>query len=251
MVRLGADGMVAIVVAIIAVLAAPVVAPLRAQSVWEEARVFVSVGADRRATVRERYKVPDRVDGQFEFRLLHRQCATPGAVLLNNYATEVQLESNRRGPWTNYVTPGPDRSAYNLDSTGFEVRYDVQLTGGSVDIPVAHITQPISRSNGERAISVTVDLSAVPGARVTFPLFEQHSNNSWRAHFVAIPSFVHVDLPANGTEPSATTGEACREVNVELLDDGGLTWRFWLFVGIMAAWVPIYLTWARRSGEPG
>ena len=32
-------------------------------------------------------------------------------------------------------------------------------------------------------------------------------------------------------------------------DDGGLVWRFCVLVGIMIVWVPLYLAWARRSGE--
>jgi len=32
-------------------------------------------------------------------------------------------------------------------------------------------------------------------------------------------------------------------------DNGGLVWRFFLLVGIMITWVPLYLAWARRSTE--
>jgi len=45
------------------------------------------------------------------------------------------------------------------------------------------------------------------------------------------------------------TASDCLEPTVEDGDDGGLVWRFFLLVGIMVAWVPVYLAWARRSGE--
>jgi hypothetical protein len=69
----------------------------------------------------------------------------------------------------------------------------------------------------------------------------------WDARYVAIPSFVQVSL--TGVEGARTTG--CAATGAPVGSDGGLVWRFLLLVGIMGAWVPLYLAWARRSGDGG
>jgi hypothetical protein len=67
--------------------------------------------------------------------------------------------------------------------------------------------------------------------------------NEWSARFVAVPSFVEVA----GIHAARAT--PCGEGAGERGDNGGLVWRFVVLAGIMAAWVPLYLTWARRSDQ--
>ena len=220
-----------------------IAAPVRAQSNWEEARVTVTLGPNGTARVLQRYRVPATA-GRRTFRLLTRPCVVPRDIRLNSYAAEFALEPAEQGPWLMFSVPAT--AAYNHDSAGFDVSYALGLSGGAVDIPLVHLTQPIARINGDCAIALEVDLRAVPGAAVTFPNVERHGSEIWRATLVAIPSFVRVALPRGARYP----GSACAEAR-QPRDDGGLTWRFWLFVGIMAAWVPLYLAWAHRSGEPG
>ena len=221
-------------------------APVRAQAAASEVRITVTVSADGAASVLEGYQLhPDST--RRVFRMLTRPCALPGDIHLKANGTDgagVVLDRTERGPW---ITLQRADSMEHRDSPGFEVRYGVSLASASVDIPLVHPTSPVARTAGDRAgaVSVAVDLRAVPGASVTFPVFERHGSGVWRARFVAIPSFVHVELP--GGRASA----ACDDIRAASRDDGGLTWRFWLFAGIMALWVPLYLTWARRSGEPG
>jgi hypothetical protein len=74
--------------------------------------------------------------------------------------------------------------------------------------------------------------------QVSFPHMTRRAPNEWSARFVAVPSFVEINGPR--TTP-------CDERAGERGDDGGLVWRFALLVGIMIAWVPLYLAWARRS----
>jgi hypothetical protein len=64
--------------------------------------------------------------------------------------------------------------------------------------------------------------------------------NEWSAHFVAVPSFVEV---------AGLRATPCDEGVGERGDNGGLVWRFVVLAGIMVAWVPLYLAWARRSQE--
>ena len=221
-------------------------APVRAQATDSAVRITVTVGADASARVLENYRIPPDTARRV-FRMLTRPCAVPGDIRLGTSGGSdagVALERREQGPWVELLHVD---SADNRDSPGFEVRYGMRLSGASVDIPLVHLARPIPRAAGDRAgsVSVAVDLSATPGASVTFPVFERHGSGVWRARFVAIPSFVHVELPGAAAFAPCDTDRAAPR------DDGGLTWRFWLFAGIMAAWVPLYLAWARRSGEPG
>ena len=235
-----------------------------AQAVASDVRITVTIGADRTADVLESYRVPQDTASRV-FRLLTRPCAVPGDIrffaragsatsatgaagatvgVVGSADAGVVLARRMQGPWLELASA---RSPDQGDSPDFSVRYRVSLARTSVDIPLVHLAKPIARTSGDRAgsVSVAVDLSAVPAAAVTFPLFERHGSGVWRARFVAIPSFVHVELPGTGTNAP------CIDTQAASHDDGGLTWRFWLFAGIMAAWVPLYLAWARRSGESG
>ena len=77
-------------------------------------------------------------------------------------------------------------------------------------------------------------------ARVSFPHMTRQAPNEWSARFVAVPSFIEI---------AGLRAAPCDEGVGEGGDNGGLVWRFFLLVGIMITWVPLYLAWARRSAE--
>jgi len=154
-----------------------------------------------------------------------------GSVLL--------VTESRAGPWITFhgTIAAPD------DSLRLFVRYDVRPAGTGV-IPLVHLATAVTGGdNGStRTGPVKVDVRVSDaGARVVFPHMTRQAPNEWSARFVAVPSFVEI---------AGLRGAPCAEGVGEGGDDGGLVWRFFLLVGIMITWVPLYLAWARRSKEP-
>ena len=106
------------------------------------------------------------------------------------------------------------------------------------------LVRPVAKAaSGAKPVTVIVNTLSVPDARVTFPSFRQQGKTAWTGEFVGVPSFVHVAMPDSRVVRCGRP--------LEPNDDGGLTWRFALFVGIMVAWVPLYLMWARRPDVDG
>jgi hypothetical protein len=143
---------------------------------------------------------------------------------------------SRDGPWVTFR----DTPAAQNDSLRLDVRYDVRLAGAGV-IPLVHLSSAVTGAGSARTGPVKV-LVRVPDARsrVSFPHMARQAPNEWSAHFVAVPSFVEV---------AGLSATPCDEGVGERGDNGGLVWRFVVLTGIMVAWVPLYLAWARRSGE--
>ena len=224
------------------VLAAGQAGHLCAQTSPNRVEIVVTVGPGGRAHVSERYELPPRAT-PLEFRLLARPFAQVGAVRVDRADVGLVVTEERDGPWTVLRNGQLFSEADPLDLT---VGYDVRLTGPGTDIPLAHLTSPIPQLDGEREgnVHVTVRFTGDPG-RVDFPQMEQESGAEWRARYAAIPSFVGVSL----SEADRAAAGDCPGGGEAPGDDGGLVWRFLLLVGIMVAWVPIYLAWARRSGE--
>jgi hypothetical protein len=73
---------------------------------------------------------------------------------------------------------------------------------------------------------------------VEFPHMTRQAPNEWSGRYIATPAFVKIGGFAFACDRKPPAG-----------DDGGLVWRYWLLLGIMVTWVPIYLMWARRTGE--
>lgn len=214
----------------------------RAQEVRAGMRVNIVVDAAGEARVYERYRLPDDTSG-IQLQLLDRPCATVRDVAVWNYRDTVTLRSARNGPWQ--ILRDSSGRASNADSSGFDVSYRVSLNATSVDIPVLHLTRPIPHRESERegAVMVSVTLDGGPARVVEFPTLTRGSGDSWSGSFVAAPSFVHIAPP----NQNGSGDPACQ--NAGNFGDGGLSWRFWTLVLIMAAWVPIYLAWARRTRE--
>lgn len=207
-------------------------------------QVTVVVDSAGRARVVERYRVP-RDTGALQLQLLERACASVGVVTLSNYVDTRILASTNGGPWTTLRDTTAGRSAYNADSSGFDISYTVSLDSPSADIPLVQLTRPVPRVE-ERLGSVS--LSVATDGEVRFPrLTRAAPGQLWVGRFVAIPSFAHVERPKGTSTSSSSTN--CAAVVARPSSDGGLSWRIWTLVVIMVAWVPVYLAWARRAQE--
>jgi hypothetical protein len=139
----------------------------------------------------------------------------------------------RHGPWIVWR----DTTAPRSNSGQLSVRYDVWL-GGSRTIPLAHLAAPPagdSSRNGAAAVAIRFARGV---GEVEFPFMTRQAPDEWSGRYVALPSFVKVGGFALACDRPPPAG-----------DNGGLVWRFSLLVGIMVAWVPLYLAWARRTGE--
>jgi hypothetical protein len=136
----------------------------------------------------------------------------------------------RHGPWITWR----DTAGRVGDSVRLAVSYDVWL-GGSRTIPLVHLTEPLARNGSPVTIAMRF---AYDTGDVEFPHMTRQAPNQWSGRYVATPSYVKVGGFAFACDRNPPPG-----------DDGGLVWRYWLLLGIMVAWVPISLVWARRTGE--
>ncbi len=209
----------------------------------EGVQVSIVVDSVGRAHVRERYRIP-RDTGMLTLQLLRRACASVSAVTLSNYERAFVLAATVNEPWLSLRDTTTAGRAFNLDSSGFDISYTVTLVASSGDIPLVQLTRPIPRLEEEREGGVS--LSVEGKADVIFPrLARAAPGQPWVGRFVAIPSFVRVERIAG----ASTLPADCAANGPDDTSDGGLAWRFWTLVGIMVAWVPIYLAWARRAQD--
>jgi hypothetical protein len=194
--------------------------------------ISITVSSADLAHVEERYDLIS--SAPLELRLLTRPCANIETISVERAGLAMTMVESRDGPWLTLrdSTPG--------DSLPFTVRYDVRLAGTGT-IPLVHLAAPSARNNAARLGAVSVDVTFTDQAgQIEFPHMTRQAQGQWTARYVGVPSFVEV------------SGDAVRECDEEIGgngDNGGLVWRFFLLVGIMIAWVPLYLAWARRSGE--
>ncbi len=191
--------------------------------------ITVSAGS---AHVEERYEL--RSSAPVELRFLTRPCATIENVIVERAGVALNVTQSRDGPWVTL------RDTTTGDSIPIIVRYDVRLTGTGI-IPLIHLAAPLARNNAARLGAVTVAVTLPDElSRVAFPHMTRQAQNQWSARYVGVPSFVEI---------AGNAVKECAEQTAERGDNGGLVWRFFLLLGIMVAWVPLYLAWARRSGE--
>lgn len=203
---------------------------LAAQTGHGTIEVSISVRSVNLAHVEERYVM---TSSPSELRVLTRPCAAIENVRMERGGVVLNVVESRDGPWITL------RDTTLSDSLPLFVRYDVRLTGTG-SIPLLHLAAPLARTNATPLGAVSVEVTLADGAsRVAFPHMTRQAQNRWAARYVAVPSFVEI---------SGAAVTACGEP-VETGDNGGLVWRFFLLLGIMVAWVPLYLAWARRSGE--
>ena len=203
----------------------------RAQARAGSIDISITMLAADSAHVEEKYVL---TSSPSDLRLLTRPCATIANMRIERAGTVLTFAPSRDGPWVTFrdTTPG--------DLLPLVVRYDVHLTGTGV-IPLVHLASPLARNSAAPLGAVSVEVNVANGAgRVVFPHMTRQAATRWSGRYVGVPSFVAIEGAVDGT---------CSEQTGAGGDNGGLVWRFFLLVGIMVAWVPIYLAWARRSGE--
>jgi len=196
--------------------------------------ITVDVKSDL-AHVEERYLLAPSAS-PIALRVLTRPCATIENLHFEQAGSVLSVTESRAGPWITFhgTIAGQD------DSLRLFVRYDVRRAGTGV-IPLVHLATAVTGNGSTRTGPVTVDVRVSDAmARVSFPHMTRHSPNDWSARFVAVPSFVEI---------AGLRAPPCDDGVGERGDNGGLVWRFFLLVGIMITWVPLYLAWARRSKE--
>lgn len=210
-----------------------------------DAAVVVTITADTssRWVVTERFRMGAADDPATvgRFQVLARPCATIGSVVITNGRDTAPLLVGSTGPWRT-ITDTSAVSRSTASRAGVYVRYVVTRDAGALDVPLIVPTRPIPMAGESRMGSVAV-VVRLPDARggVAFPRLSRTDDlRDWRGAFVAVPSFVRVRLT-----PDA---RAC-ELRMSTGDDGGLSWRFWLLVAILAIWVPTYQWWARRQPD--
>ena len=218
----------------LAALAIGVAGDALAQSQQGTVGITVEVMSDA-AHVEERYLLAPS-SSPIALRVLTRPCATIENLALEQAGSVMSVTESRAGPWITFH----GTIAAQDDSLRLFVRYDVRPAGTGI-IPLVHMATAVTGTGSTRTGPVTVDVRVSDAvARVAFPYMTRQAPNEWSARFVAVPSFVEIaGLRAAPCDQGAGKGG----------DDGGLVWRFFVLVGIMITWVPLYLAWARRSTE--
>ena len=225
----------------LAALAGALAGRAGAQERAGSADLLVTV-APGEARVEARFTVAP-VPAPVELRLLARPCLDLEGFHLERDGAATPVVSQREDPWLVLR----DTSAAAGDTLRLFVQYRVRWRGARAAIPLAHLASPIPQRDGEREGAVRVVARFTDGAgRVRFPHMSAGADATWSARYVAVPSFVEVEAGDDaGQAPDGCEAQAGAGA------DGGLRWRFLTLVGIMVAWVPLYLAWARRSGEGG
>lgn len=219
---------------LLAAVAAAHVMPCQSSQAQEaaSAEVMITVDADRRARVEARFTRTGRPTN--ELWVLNRPCVSIENLVVERSGVVVAPLQVTQGPWL--ILRDTTRGT---DSASWRVSYDVALAGAA-DIPLLHPAASLPREADGGGTALVRLRFAGDAGRVTFPHLTRDANGDWSATLVAVPSFVSVRSPA-------VAAAACDDPAASSSGDGGLSWRFWLLVGIMIAWVPIYQAWARRS----
>ena len=218
----------------LAALAIGVAGDALAQSQQGTVGITVEVMSDA-AHVEERYVLASSTS-PIALRVLTRPCATIENLVLEQAGAVLAVKESRDGPWITFH----GTIAAQDDSLRLFVRYDVRPAERGV-IPLVHPTTAVTGNGSTRAGPVRVDVRVSDAmARVSFPHMARQAPNEWSARYVAVPSFVEI---------AGLRAAPCDQGGGKGGDDGGLVWRFFVLVGIMITWVPLYLAWARRSTE--
>ena len=194
--------------------------------------ITITVRTPNAVQVEERYVLAS--SQPLEWRALTRPCVLVEHLQVEREGSVVRPTGSRSGRWITWR----DSTGSSEDSIRLVVRYDAWL-GGSGAVPLVHLAAPLARTNSRQG-AVTVAVRFLHGGgSVDFPRLTRQAPNEWSGRFVATPSFVKVRKPNPG----------CDALSRAPGDNGGLVWRFSLLLVIMVVWVPVYLSWARRTGD--
>jgi hypothetical protein len=207
------------------------------------ARIAIDVDGSGRARVVERFIIsPDTAAAVL--RMLERPCARAGAASITTGGAAVAYMTSRNGPWQELSLTSHPSEPVVLD-----VEYTVALAGEGGDIPILQPTRAVGASAGKEAPAVSITVSFPhDGPTVRFPRLERDARAvnqrpaTWSGEFIAVPSFVSIRVPGSAARSACVDRSGTHS-------DGGLTWRFWVLIGVMLIWVPLYLMWASRTGS--
>jgi hypothetical protein len=204
-----------------------------------EVTVQIVLSSAGQASITEEYRLIAALTGT-AFEFLNDSCASVGpmSASVNDQAIQIR-PSEVRGPWT-FLRLDPTARAAAGDV--FRLRYTVSAHGGEAQVPIVMPAATLEAVPGRRGahVEVVVQWTGAPGAmRVAMPrLGPAESPSTWRGTLLAMPSSVRIDVA-----PPAITSRCDRDLAGST---GGLEWRFAIFVGAMAIWVPAYLWWFGR-----
>lgn len=175
------------------------------------------------------------------FMYLARPCVDVREAAIVTGGDVVPLVAEARGPWR-MLRDTSQRDQGAARAQGFAIQFRMRVEGSAFALPLIVPTLPLPRGADGRngAVRISVTLPDSLGA-VTYPRFARDAEpRHFVGHFPALPSTVQIRL-TNAAQPCGDRLAAG--------DDGGLTWRFWLLVAILATWVPTYQWWARRQQD--
>jgi hypothetical protein len=222
----------------------PPAATAQASFPSREVTVHIVLAAGGVAAVTEDYVLIAAPNGT-AFQFLNDSCAAVGPISASVNGQAIQVRPlDVRGPWTFLRLDPATAPARRGDVV--RVRYTVSAHGAEAAVPIVMPAAPLEAFPGGRGarVEIVVQWTGAPGAmRVAMPRLESaEPPSTWRTALLAMPSKVRIDFspPAGGTSCDRdVTGPT-----------GGLEWRFAVFAGAMAIWVPAYLWWfARRWPE--
>lgn len=209
-----------------------------------DVRVEIAVGSNASATVRESYAITRELRGGLaSFQYLASPCASIDSLSASIGGRPVAFATERNGPWVMLHDTTAD--VESVGGNTYQLQYVVHLDEREPAIPIVLPAAVLDRSDGKRGAAVLVRVRFSPpaaGARVLVPqLLPEPPGDAWSGTLLALPSLVRVRVPAIAAAAGCSRSLAGNE--------GGLTWRFAIFVAVMALWVPLYLWWVARRPD--
>ncbi len=203
-----------------------------------DVQIAVTVHDAASADVVEQYALTSPLNDA-PFSLFAPPCTGVGpiAATLGDRRLPVDAGDTSHAPWTTLRLGGS--SIGGRAGEVLTLRYDVRMAGSDATVPLALPSAVLQRAGGARGAAVRIDLridDVVEYARVRLPRLDRAARDrAWHGLFLAVPSFIRVELPGAARCDRPLAGSA-----------GGLEWRTAVFAGTMATWVPIYLWWFGR-----
>jgi hypothetical protein len=179
------------------------------------ADVYVGIGPDRHAEVREKFSLP-KAQG-FEF--LASPCGRIANLVVDGTPQSIPASSR---PWI--AAPG-----------GVNFAYEVIPNDANPQSCAIPIVMPKTALD---PVSLTVEDAGSGLANVSLPHMSASSDRKrWTATLPAVPSKINL-VWADGVESPT---------NKIQLETGLFRWNFWGLVSILVVWTIAYLLWARRQ----
>jgi len=175
------------------------------------------------------------------FQLLVGDCSRVGRITGTLDGHPMSFDVTRKGPWQ--ILRGTIGAAH-MEGDDCHVQYEVRLGDRDSTVPILLPAAPLERAEGSRGAAVTLHVPPFADRSVPTVLLPRLEPDSvgLTGRFLAVPSIVRIRVPSMERSPCDVSATGTT---------GGLEWRFWIFAGTMAVWVPFYLWWfGLRGSEP-